>query len=167
MATAPSFTQPLMTFNPGLFLGRYPEFTNAYNANPTLYASYFTEAGFYLNNTALSPVQDTTKLSLLLNMLTAHIAFINGQLSADGQTRPVGRMSGATEGSVSAQFEDVAPLPGSGQWFRQSQYGSAFWQATTCYRGMMYFPQPTQVEGFTGTSLGQEVLTGGSGLGSL
>ncbi len=167
MGTAPSFTQPLITFNSALFLARYPEFTSAYNANPLLYASYFTEAGFYLNNTALSVVQDTAKLSLLLNMVTAHIAFINGQLSADGQTRPVGRMSSASEGSVSASFEDVSPLPGSGQWFRQSQYGSAFWQATTCYRGMRYFPQPTRVEGFTGTSLGREVLTGGSELESL
>ena len=94
-----SFTQPLVSFNPALFLGRYPEFTSAYNSNPTLYSSYFTEAGLYMNNTSLSVVQDTTKLLLFLNMITAHIAYLAGQLSADGQTRPVGRVRGTRQES--------------------------------------------------------------------
>ena len=141
-------------FNSAVFLGRYPEFTAAYNANPLLFASTFSEAGLYLNNTDCSIVQDVTLRGTLLNMLTAHIAFLSGTLTADGQPRPVGRVSAATEGAVSAQFEGVPPTPGTGAWFQQSQYGSAFWQATTCYRGMNYRPQPTRVEGFTGTRLG-------------
>src|SRR5487761_352245 len=124
MATSPI---PAVIFNPGLFLGRYPEFTTAYNANPALYLSFFAEAGFYMNNTSCSVVQDLNKLSLFLNMITAHIAFLAGQLSADQQTRPVGRVSAATEGAVSAQFEGVPPTPGTGAWFQQSQYGAAFW----------------------------------------
>lgn len=158
---------PVVSFNSALFLGRYPEFTTPYNANPELYVSYFAEASLYMNNTSLSVVQDVNKLALFLNMLTAHIAFLAGQLSADGQTRPVGRVSAATEGGVSATFEYTGPTPGSGDWFKQSQYGAAFWQATTCYRGAQYFPQPTRVEGFTGNRLGRQVLTGGSGLNSL
>jgi hypothetical protein len=157
---------PVVTFNPAVFLGRYPEFTAAYNANPALYQSFFDEAGLYVNNTSLTVVQNYTKLGVYLNMVTAHIAFLAGQLSADGQARPVGRVSSATEGSVSASFEDVGPTPGTGAWFLQSQYGAAFWQATTCYRGMQYSPQPTQVEGFTGTRLGSGLMPG-SGLGSL
>ena len=142
-------------FNPTVFIARYPEFTAAYNANPTLFASMFAEAGLYLNNTDCSVVQDVTLRGVLLNMLTAHIAFLGGILTADGQPRPVGRVSAANEGAVGASFDYPASQPGSGPWFAQSQYGIAFWQATTCYRGARYFPQPTKVEGFTGTTLGQ------------
>jgi hypothetical protein len=145
-------------FDPVVFLARYPEFTAAYNANPSLFPSLFAEAGLYLNNTDCSIVQDVNLRGLLLNMLTAHIAFIGGVLNADGQPKPVGRVSGASQGSVSAQFDYPATQPGSGEWFAQSQYGIAFWQATSCYRGMQYSPQPTRVEGFTGTRMGIQWL---------
>jgi hypothetical protein len=121
---------------------------------PWLFPNMFAEAGLYLNNTDCSIVQDVNLRTVLLNMLTAHIAFLGGILTADGQPRPVGRVTGASEGAVSAQFDYPAATPGSGPWFAQSQYGIAFWQATTCYRGARYFPQPTQVEGFTGNLLG-------------
>ena len=142
-------------FNPAAFVGRYPEFTAAYSANPALFASMFSEAGLYLNNTDCSVVQDVTLRSVLLQMVTAHIAFLSGLLTADGQPRPVGRVSAANEGAVGATFDYSPATPGSGEWFKQSQYGAAFWQATTCYRGMKYFANPTRVEGFTGTSLGE------------
>ena len=137
-------------FNPTMFLGRYPEFTAAYNNNPSIFASMYSEAGFYLNNTDHSVVQDVCQRNLLLQMLTAHIAFLGGVLTADGQPRPVGRVSAANEGAVGASFDYPATTPGSGPWFAQSAYGVAFWQATTSYRGMRYFPQPTRVEGFLG-----------------
>ena len=138
-------------WNPTQFLGRYPEFTAAYNANPTLFASLFAEAGLYLNNTDCSIVQDVNLRTVLLNQVTAHIAFIGGILTADGQPKPVGILQSASQGSVSATFQNVTPTPGTGAWFQMSQYGAAFWQATTCYRGMQYMPQPTVVEGFTGS----------------
>ena len=141
-------------FNSVLFLRRYPEFTAAYNANPTLFVSMFAEAGLYLNNTPTSIVQDVALRTVLLNMLTAHIAFLGGVLTADGQPRPVGRVSSANEGAVGASFDFTPATPGSGAWFAQTQYGVAFWQATTNLRGARYFPQPTKVEGFTGSTLG-------------
>lgn len=147
-------------FNSAVFLGRYPEFTAAYNANPALFAAMFAEAGLYLNNTDCSVVQDVNLRGVLLNMLTAHIAFIGGVLTADGQPKPVGMVTGASQGTVSAQFSYPITQPGSGEWFAQSAYGIAFWQATTCYRGMHYSPQPTCVEGFVGTRLGQQWLPG-------
>jgi hypothetical protein len=122
------------------FLARYPEFTAACNANPSLYQSYFNEAGFYLSNTPTSRVQDVNRRLLLLNMITAHIAFLAGQLNTDGQARPVGRVSQASEGSVSATFDMNPQTPGSGPWFQQSQYGAAFWQATSRLRGAAYVP---------------------------
>jgi hypothetical protein len=148
----------IAVFNPATFIGRYPEFTAAYSANPTLFASMFSEAGLYLNNTDCSIVQDVTLRGTLLNMITAHIAFLSGLLTADGQPRPVGRVSAANEGAVGATFDFTPATPGTGAWFQQSQYGAAFWQATTCYRGMKYFANPTRVEGFTGTPMGTNWL---------
>jgi len=132
---------PSVVFDPAAFKARYPEFAAV--ADPTL-AACFDEAGLYLSNTDNSPVQNLTRRATLLNMLTAHVAYIGGLLSADGMPRPVGRVSQASEGSVSAAFEGVPPTPGSGAWFQQSQYGAAFWQATSNLRGMRYIPCPTR-----------------------
>ena len=132
-------------WNPGSFLQRYPEFTLAYNTNPSKFSDYFIESGLYLTNAPNSPVADVTVRSMLLNMLVAHISFLAGDLSADGQARPVGRVSQASEGSVSASFDMNAQTAGSGPWFQQSQYGSAFWQATSKWRSFRYSPRPTRV----------------------
>lgn len=136
-------------WNPGVFLARYPEFTTAYTANPSKFASYFTEAGLYLSNSPTSPVQDVNTRLVLLNMLVAHISYMGGDLSADGQSRPLGRVSDAAEGSVSASFDFTPATPGSGPWFNQGQYGAAFWQATSSLRGFRYSPRPTTFMGRT------------------
>lgn len=132
---------PAVTFDAAAFKARYPEFSAVSDA---LLGAYFVEAGLYLSNTDGSPVQNLTRRALLLNMITAHVAYLGGALSADGQPRPVGRVSQAAEGSVSASFDYVPATPGSGAWFQQTQYGAAFWQATTALRGMRYIPQPTR-----------------------
>ena len=129
---------PAVTFDPVAFKARYPEFAAV--ADPLLQAC-FDEAGLYLSNSD-KPVANETRRLVLFNMLTAHIAFIGGALSADSMPRPVGRLSQASEGSVSAAFENLAP--GSAAWFQQSQYGAAFWQATTSLRGFRYVAQPTR-----------------------
>ncbi len=130
---------PAVVFDPAAFKARYPEFAAV--ADATL-AACFTEAGLYLSNADNSPVQNLTRRATLFDMLTAHVAYLGGLLSADGLPRPVGRVSQASEGSVSASFE--GPPPGSAQWFQQSQYGAAFWQATSSLRGMRYIPCPTR-----------------------
>ncbi|MDD5325897.1 MAG: DUF4054 domain-containing protein [Polaromonas sp.] len=128
----------VVIFDPAAFKARYVAFASV--ADATL-AACFTEAGLYLSNANNSPVQDVTRRAMLLNMLTAHIAYIGGVLSADGMARPVGRLTQAGEGSVSASFEGAPP--GSAQWFQQSQWGSSFWQATSSLRGFRYRAQPT------------------------
>ena len=130
---------PAVVFDAAAFKARYPEFASV---GDLLLQACFGEAGLYLSNTDNSPVQNVTRRAVLLNMLTAHIAALCGALSSDGQPRPVGRVSSATEGSVSAAFE--GPPPGSAQWFQQSQYGAAFWQATSGLRGFRYLAQPTR-----------------------
>lgn len=135
-------------FSQAAFLARYPEFAAYATANPpALGAIFAADASFYLSNCDDSPVQNVTRRGFLLNMLTAHIAFLGGALSADGQPRPVGRMSDATEGSVSASFDYTPSTPGSGAWFNQSPYGAAFWQATSNLRSAVYIAEPTFIEG--------------------
>ena len=128
-----------VVFDPTAFKARYPEFAAVADATLT---ACFNEAGLYLSNADNSPVQNITRRATLFNMLTAHVAYLGGLLSADGMPRPVGRVSQAGEGSVSAAFE--GPPPGSAQWFQQSQYGAAFWQATSSLRGFRYLAQPTR-----------------------
>jgi hypothetical protein len=131
-------------FSLQMFLARYPEFTAVNAANSARLPALFSEAGLYCNNTDASRISPNQRI-VLLNMLTAHISFIYGDLSADGQVRPVGRMSQASQGSVSASFEGVAPTVGSGAWFQQSQYGAAFWQATSLRRGFRYVPGRSRI----------------------
>ena len=128
-----------VVFDPTAFKARYTEFAAVADATLT---ACFNEAGLYLSNADNSPVQNVTRRALLLNMLTAHIAFIGGKLAADGMPRPVGRLSQAGEGSVSAAFEYLTP--GTAAWFTQTQYGASFWQATSSLRGFRYLAQPTR-----------------------
>lgn len=129
----------IVVFDPVAFRTRYPEFyrtTDQSSISDDYLTACFNEAGLYLSNTDCSPVQDITRRTLLLWMLTAHIAFVGGCFNNDGQPRPNGRLSQAAEGSVSAAFE--GSLPGTGAWFQQSQYGAAFYQATSKLRGFRY-----------------------------
>lgn len=131
---------PAVTFDPAAFKARYPEFAAV---SSVALRDYFTEACIYLAN-ADKPVRNEARRLMLLNMLTAHVGFLGGALSADGMPRPVGRLSQASEGSVSASFDSVPATPGSGAWFQQSAYGYAFWQATSSLRSMRYVPCPTR-----------------------
>lgn len=135
-------------FNLGDFSTRYPQFAAA-NVSPTKLAAYFADAGvLYLNNCDSSPVGNVAKRTLLLYMLTAHMSELNGDLSADGQFKPVGRVSQAAEGSVSASLEMNTPTAGTGSWFAQTQPGASFWAATSSLRGFRYFAQPTNPNGY-------------------
>lgn len=126
-------------FDSAVFLARYPEF----GAIPVLrLQSFFDEAGLYLDNTDSSPVSNVSRRRVLLNMLTAHIAKLNGALDESGDIAPVGIVNSATEGSVSVSFDPVF-APGTAGWYAQTQYGAAFWQATMNYRRFMYFPKPS------------------------
>lgn len=124
----------VVVFDLPAFRIRYPEFAGLSDA---LLNAYFIEAQIYLNNTECSPVRDLAIRSVYLNMLVAHLAALNAPGSSRGEL--VGRISGATEGSVSVQ----AYMPDgslSSAWFMQTKYGAAYWQATAAYRTFRYVP---------------------------
>lgn len=130
----------VVTFDPATFKLRYPQFASV---SDFLLGECFNEATLYLSNADTSPVQDVTRRAMLLNMLTAHIAFLGGALNPGNAANPVGRVSSATEGSVSASLE--YGVPGTQAWFVQTQWGAAFWQATTSLRGFRYISRAIRV----------------------
>lgn len=130
----------IVVFDTVAFVARYPEFSTV--TAPVL-GAYFSEATMYLDNTDASRVSDLGQRTVLLNMLTAHIAAMNGSgVSGNGASGMVGRISTASEGSVSASADFVAATNGTQAWYYQTQYGTAYWAATARFRTMQYFGRP-------------------------
>ena len=124
-----------VTFDPAAFKLRYPEFATLDNALLTL---YFAEATLYLDNTDCSPVTNLTVRAMLLNMIVAHIAAMNAGANGQAPSPLVGRVSNATEGSVSVGTDYA--VPGTAAWYAQTKYGAAYWEATKRYRLGRYIP---------------------------
>lgn len=120
----------IVTFNATTFKARYPEFASVADSTLEL---YFTEAGLYCSNTDASPVTDVNVRTMLLYMLTAHIAYL-----ATIPGNVVGRVSSASEGGVS--ISTTMPAAGTRAWFEQTKYGASFWQATSPWRHALYVP---------------------------
>lgn len=138
----------VVIFDPAAFKVAYPQFAAVSDAVLT---NYFNLATLYLSNNDCSIVQDIPKRTTLLWLLTAHIAYLSGALNPDGAPGLVGRISSATEGSVSVSAE----MPGSpnAAWFNQTAWGAMFWQSTLSLRSFRYRARPTVVEGQNGRGL--------------
>jgi hypothetical protein len=141
-------TNPTVTFNYAVWVARYPEFAAV---SQPLAQAYFDEAGLYFANqgwTGSLPSAPT-----LLNMLTAHIAWLYAPRDADGNPSSTGqaaspltgRISQAAEGSVNVTTELTSSGSPSEGFFLQSKYGLSFWQATAQYRTAIYSARPTRV----------------------
>lgn len=131
----------------GVFV--YADFTAAYPAfasappEATLQA-YFELAGeVWLRNDGTGPVRKTTLQTQLLYMLTAHLAQLFSGPDGNDPSGLVGRISSATEGSVTVSTEYESTM--NSAWFNQTPYGAAFWQATAAFRSFpAYLPGPTR-----------------------
>lgn len=119
------------------FRAMFPEFSNVTNAQlPFL----FDQATDYLNNSECSLVEDAVKRERLLYLLMAHLAYMRyGDANGNGGTGLVGRLSSATEGSVSVS-SDAGQVEFRYMWYTQSPYGMDYWQATKVYRMANYYP---------------------------
>jgi len=127
----------VVTLDPAVFVAQFPEF--AYLTVPQI-TGYFTIATTMHRNDGGGPIATAAVQSQALYFLTAHIAKLFAATSA-GQPAPglVGRVSDATEGSVSvsAAFPEGTPTMA---WFVQTSYGAFYWQLTSVYRTMRYIP---------------------------
>lgn len=119
------------------FRAMFPEFSNVPDAQlPFL----FDRATDYLNNSECSLVEDAIKRERLLYLLMAHLAYVRyGDNKGNGGSGLVGRLSSASEGSVSVSSE-AGQVEFRYMWYTQSQYGMDYWQATKVYRMANYYP---------------------------
>lgn len=131
----------VILFVPADFKTFYPEF----GATPDARAvSMFTIAEqSLLDNTTGAPVMDENYRTQLFYMLVAHLLTIfggGGCGSAGTSNAPPGRLSSATEGTVSTSFEfDIPSGSAMAPWFNQTKYGALFWMATARFRSAQYY----------------------------
>lgn len=116
---------------------------------------YFNLACLVCANNACNPANADGNLATLLYLLTCHFAWLNcpkdpnGNPAATGQAASalVGRISNASEGTVSVQTE--WPMDGSAtaqeKFLAQTEWGAAYWAATAQYRTARYLAMPTIV----------------------
>jgi hypothetical protein len=135
-----------VVFNYAGFVASYPEFSTLPQNTAT---AYFTEASStYPGTTVVNRVWNATEAAYLLNYLVAHFAAlrfgINGQ---PPNTGAVGRVSNATEGSVTTALEMQTPESALQAWLQQTQYGAQFWTATARLRTARYAPGPDSGRG--------------------
>jgi hypothetical protein len=139
-----SGTTGSVVFDYAAWSARFPEL--APRVSQSLAQAYFDQdCPLYLDNTAASPVPDLGKRAALLNLIVAHIAALNAP-QANGQAASpiIGRITSASEGSVSVQAE-MGPASGTSAWWMQTQYGASFWQATVSLRTFRYVAAPQPV----------------------
>ena len=126
----------------------YPEFSALTSAQGN---GYFLRASLYFANDTGSPAYADGNMAALLYLLTSHIAWLNCPKDANGNpaatgtlaSQLVGRISSASEGSVSVQTEWNGK-PGSFEaWMIQTKYGAEFWTMTAQYRTARYLANPT------------------------
>ena len=131
----------VVQFDPAQFIIDYPMFAGI---DAGVLGRNFTRATLQLNNSCQSLVCDANQRELLLELLVAHITELNnGTNDGNGNINPptgvVGRISSATEGSVSlGNAEYSAPANANQAYYIQTTYGAEFWQATAKYRTMRY-----------------------------
>ncbi|ATM86688.1 DUF4054 domain-containing protein [Yersinia frederiksenii] len=119
------------------FRAMFPEFSNVADE---ILPFLFDQATDYLNNSDFSLVDDIIKRERLLYLLMAHLAYMRyGDASGNGGSGMVGRLSSASEGSVSVSSE-AGVVDFRYMWYTQSPYGMDYWQATKSYRMANYYP---------------------------
>lgn len=130
-------------FDWAVWSARYPELV-ARGVTQLLANSFWDEATLLVDNGPCSIVSDVAVRAILLNMATAHIAALS---PATGGSGAVGRVSSASEGSVSTSL-DYGTISTSQAYWVQTPYGAQFWQATAPYRTARYVPGRSRYFGF-------------------
>lgn len=135
MSTPPG----VVTFDPAAFKAAFSAFANV---DDGVLTGYFAMAECYVNNSPASAVQNLAVRTQLLNLVTAHIAFLMGRASAgDGSSAAVvGQMVSAGEGSVNVAYAQVQAK--NAEFWAQSQYGLLFWQMALPFRTFRYMAAP-------------------------
>lgn len=127
----------IVTFDYAGFARLFPELEYV---SPDLVAVYFDIATTMHANDGTGPVADAAQQSKLLNFLTAHLSKLYAPNNGQAPSGLVGRISSATEGSVTVQAEWGSNTSERAAWFLQTQYGATYWAMTAQFRTMRYRP---------------------------
>lgn len=131
----------VVVFDPVEFRSLYP----AIIATDAQLEDYFAMAETFLDNTECSVVKDLAARKRMLYLLVAHIATLTGM--AEKGNPVVGRISNATEGTVSVSL-DYGTMGNNERWYLQTPWGAMYWQLTKKYRSAVYrlgiAPMPVQ-----------------------
>lgn len=119
----------------------FPGFTSTVTSE-AFSALVYPMAQEYCVNDGSGPVSSSEIQTQLLGLMCSHIAQLLYGSSAQAARDPglVGRITDASEGSVSAKVEMPAPTNVTQAWLQQTQYGTMFWAATAPYRTMHFMP---------------------------
>lgn len=129
----------IVVFDPTAFRTEYPEFASVSDARAT---NMFTIAEqSILDNTDNSPVMDGNYRTQLFYMLVAHLLLIfDPSDTPTVNNAPPGRISSATEGTITSAFEYILPQGSAmAAWFVQTKYGALYWTATARFRSARYY----------------------------
>jgi hypothetical protein len=150
---------PVVTFDFDTWVATYPEFAGCSAAQGQ---AWFDLADLYFANDSGNPALTAgdARFAQLVYMMTSHVAWLNAPRDANGAPAQagqpasplVGRVSSASEGSVSVQTDagDANAGSPSQAWYMQTKYGAAWWAATAPYRTARYAARPTYVPGTYG-----------------
>ncbi|WP_164781655.1 DUF4054 domain-containing protein [Mesorhizobium sp. M7A.F.Ca.MR.148.00.0.0] len=128
----------IVNFDYASFIAIYPQFATL--SQPQVLQGALPIAELYCRNDGGGPVTKAETQTMLLNLMVAHICQITYGANGQAPAGIVGRVSNASEGSVSVAAE--FPMTPNNAWFMQTPFGAAFWQATAAYRTMRYIPGP-------------------------
>jgi hypothetical protein len=132
-----TITRGIVTFNPDAFCTQYPAFCKVTSA---ALQNNFNLACLQLNNSYCSVVQDEPTREMLLYLLTAHITAVLNGVNGQAPSGLVGRISSATQGSVSAAADYLSNPSEAEAYLTQTQWGALFWRSTVAYRTARYIP---------------------------
>jgi hypothetical protein len=139
---------PTVVFDYPTWIAQFPEFSGC---SPAQGQGWFNRASLMFANagwTGALPQAPT-----LLYLLTSHIGWLNAPRDANdmpasaGQPAPplVGRISNASEGSVSVQVDmgDANAASPSQAWYEQTKWGAEFFAFCAQFRTARYAARPS------------------------
>lgn len=140
-------TDGVVEFDVAEFREEYPFFSKL---TDTQLNSLFRKACLRLRNDAKSCVKDIYVRNEFLYLIVAHLATLF-QKALDGNSL-VGRISSASEGSVSVSSEYSVSQGGGEKWWSQTPWGADYWTSSAPYRVPNYvttnFAMPVDRRGY-------------------
>lgn len=125
----------VVVFNYTNWAAAFPELASSVTS--TQAATYFGYASINIDNSATSLIQDASQpggvRETILYLLTAHWAALLAPINGAAASPLVGRISDASEGSVSVATEIKAEQGPSADFYLQTKYGFGAWNLLQPY----------------------------------